>query len=599
MPPPRALKLGVNALFVGLLSFAWWMDHRFTGTGVVAAEPGTDARSQVGFRLQEVSAASGVRFEHHQTHLDPQIANVEPHVAAMGAAVSVADVNADGWPDFYATSSEFGTPNALFLNQGDGTAETAGTFRDVAGAAGVADLNRDGEGASMGSIWGDCDNDGFEDLFVYKWGYAQLFHNDGDLTFTDVTAAAGLRRWMNSNAAAWLDYDRDGRLDLYVAGYFPEAFDLWHLTTTTIMQDSFEFATNGGHNVLWHNVGGGRFEDVTARMGADSTRWTLAIGAADFDGDGWTDLYLANDYGPEELLRNLGGAGFQAVTDAGLSERSKSGMAVAMGDVRGDGHLGVYVTNISKAGYLFQGNNLRVNRLADTGRFENIADGVVEDCGWSWGAQFGDLNNDGFEDLYVVNGFISASHEKDYWYDMGKVAMGTGRLFQDTVNWPPIDDASLSGYERSRVLMNRAGRGFVDVAEAVGATDLLDGRAVALADLWNRGALDVLVANQKGPLLVYRNDVEPANLWVGFRLVGGASNRSAIGAEVRLACGGREQLRVVTGGSGFCAQNDRRVHFGLGAGGRPDRAVIRWPTGREQVVPSPEPGRYHVVREEG
>src|SRR5206468_2450092 len=227
--------------------------------------------------------------------------NVAPLVAALGASVSVSDVNNDGWPDLYFTNSRFGFPNALYLNRGDGT------FVDVARSAGVADLNRPGEGVSMGAVWGDYDNDGLEDLLVYKWGYLQLFKNLGNLHFKDVTAAAGLRQWMNSNGAGWLDYDRDGLLDLYVTGYFRSDIDVWNLRTTRIMHNSFEFATNGGKNRLFHNLGNGRFEDVTDQMGVGSTRWTLAAAAADFNGDGWPDLFLANDYGPEELFVNDSG----------------------------------------------------------------------------------------------------------------------------------------------------------------------------------------------------------------------------------------------------------------------------------------------------
>jgi enediyne biosynthesis protein E4 len=619
----RALLLtGTRVLFAGLLAGVFWADRR---PGQQVATGAADI-GRYGFVLREVSAEAGIDFRHAQVRLDPLIANVEPHVAAMGAAVSVADADGDGWPDLYATTSAFGTRNALYLNRHDGR------FEELAGAAGIADVNRDGEGASMGSVWADADNDGDEDLFLYKWGYAQLFRNDGKQgapSFTDVTQAAGLRRWMNSNSAVWFDYDRDGRIDLYVAGYFPETLDLWHLKTTRIMQDSFEFATNGGHNVLWRNLGPGpdgvpRFEDVTEATGCDSTRWTLAVAAADFDGDGWQDLYLANDYGPEELFLNVDGERFE-IASVGLGEDSKSGMAVAVGDVRNDGTLATFVTNISKAGYLFQGNNLRLNLLhqgglhqggqqggrgrdgagqgapddasVGSGRFENVAQGVVADCGWAWGAQFGDLDNDGWQDLFVVNGFISADREQDYWYDMGKVAGGAGNLFMDTKHWAPIGSRSLSGYERSRVLLNRRKAPFVDVAAAVGVTDELDGRAVALADLWNRGVLDVVVANQKGPLLVYRNEVAPGRGWIGFDLRGEAGNRSAIGAQLTLSAGGMRQAQVVMAGSGFCSQNDRRLHFGLGEATAVEQAVIRWPSGREQVLAAPEPGRMHVVKE--
>lgn len=583
-PLRRAL---VTAAFGGLLAASWWLDGR-TISGVAAAHP--DALARFGFRLVESSEQAGLRFTHRQARFDPKLANVEPHLAALGASVSVADADGDGRPDVYLTSSAAGSANALFLNLGDGR------FEDVAARAGLAELNVPGEGACMGSLWGDIDNDGDEDLLVYRYGQLALFRNEGGLRFTDVSAASGIRRWMNVHAATFFDYDRDGLLDLYVGGYYPETFDLFAVATTKIMHESFEFARNGGHNVLFRNRGDGSFEDVTAATGCDSTRWTMAVAAADIDLDGWQDLYLANDYGPEELFLNRGGARFE-LANVGLGEDSKSGMSVTLGDVRNNGRLDVFVTNISRAGFLFQGNNLRLNLLPEAGRFENVARDVVADCGWAWGAQFGDFDNDGDADLFVANGFISADRERDYWYDMSKVAGGAGDLFLDAKNWSPIGTASLSGYEPSRVLQNQGRGRFIDVAAAVGATDLYDGRAVALADLDGRGALDVLVANQGGPLLLYRSEVDPARAWIGFRLTGTVSNRSAIGAQLTLHWDGQQQSQVVASASGFSAQNDRTLHFGLGAAQAVERAVIRWPSGREQVLPAPEPRRVHAVEE--
>ena len=548
--------------------------------------------SRPAFELRDETARAGIRFVHRPATLDPRLANVEAHIAALGAGVSVADFDRDGWQDLYFTSSRFGESNALYRNRGDGT------FEDVAAAAGVASLNQPGLGASMGSVWGDFDNDGREDLLVYRYGYPSLLKNVDGARFNDVTEAAGLRRWLNSNGAIWIDYDRDGFLDLYVTTYFRDDVDLWDVKTTQIMHNSFEFATNGGKNLLFRNVGGGRFEDVTARMGVGSTRWTLAAAAADFNADGWPDIYLANDYGPEELYLNDGGKRF-VLTTAGLESESKSGMSVALGDVYNRGRLDVFVTNISARGYLFQNNNLRLNELSDRKKFSNVADANVADAGWAWGAQFADLNNDGTDELFVANGFISANRDKSYWYSMSKIAGAHKSTFEDARSWPAFGDASLSGYERSRVFLNRGAAGWADVAASVGVRDELDGRAVAVADLSNRGAQDVIVANQSQPALLYRDYPDSANHWIAFNLVATHSNRSAIGAEVVVEYNGRVQRRVVDGGMGFASQNDRRPHFGLGAAERVERVVVHWPSGVVQVVRDPAIDSFVTVVEPG
>jgi enediyne biosynthesis protein E4 len=581
-PAPAVRRAVIAVPFFAALGLAARLNSGTIGAPADAARPE--------FALRDETAAAGIHFVHHRPTFDPKIANVEPHVAALGASVSVADFDGDGWPDLYFTDSRFGEPNALYRNRHDGT------FEEVAAAAGVADLNRPGEGVSMGSVWGDFDNDGREDVLVYRYGYLSLFKNVDGRHFRDVTASAGLRRWVNSNGAVWLDYDRDGLLDLYVTAYFRGDVDLWHLATTRIMHNSFEFATNGGKNLLFHNLGGGRFEDVTDRMGVGSTRWTLAAASADFNGDGWPDIYLANDYGPEELYLNDHGRRFTLST-AGLESESKSGMSVALGDAYNRGRLDVFVTNISERGYLFQNNNLRLNRMAEAGRFRNVADGEVADAGWAWGAQFGDLNNDGNNELFVANGFISADRRASYWYAMSKIAGANGRLFEDAATWPAFGNASLSGYERSRVYLNRGLAGWVDVAQRVGVNDLYDGRAVALADLSNRGAQDVIVANQNQPAMLYRDYPDSANHWIAFTLAGTRSNRSAIGAEVVVESGGTTQRRIVDGGMGFASQNDRRLHFGLGTREWVDRVVIHWPSGAQQVLRAPLVDQFHTITE--
>ena len=581
-PGPKVRRLIIAIPFFAAIALAFRLDSGPIRSTADATSPG--------FTLKDATAAAGIHFIHHRPQFDPKIANVEPHVAGLGASVSVGDIDGDGWPDLYFTNSRFGEPNALYRNEGDGT------FEDIAASAGVADLNRAGEGVSMGSIWGDIDNDGHEDLLVYRYGYLGLFRNLGDNRFQDITESAGLHRWMNSNGAIWFDYDRDGLLDLYVTAYFRSDVDLWNLTTTHIMHDSFEFATNGGKNVLFHNVGGGRFEDVTDRMGVGSTRWSLAAASADFNEDGWADIYLANDYGPEELYLNDAGKRF-TLTTVGLASESKSGMSVALGDVYNRGRLDAFVTNISERGYLFQNNNLRLNRLLDSKGFVNVAEGDVADAGWAWGAQFGDLNNDGINELFVANGFISADRNTNYWYSMSKIAGANGRLFEDAKSWPAFGNASLSGYERSRVYLSRGVAGWTDVAARVGVTDEYDGRAVAFADLENRGAMDVIVANQNQPAVLYRNRPDSANHWVAFHLVGTHSNRSAIGAEVVVESGDLRQRRVIDGGMGFASQNDRRLHFGLGRREWVDRVVIHWPSGTEQVLQHPLVDQFITITE--
>jgi enediyne biosynthesis protein E4 len=580
-PRPAIRRAIIAVPFLAALLLAMRLNEGPSQSAADAAHPG--------FALRDETAAAGIHFVHHRPTFDPKIASIEPHVAALGASVSVTDFDGDGWADLYFTNSRFGEPNALYRNRGDGT------FENVAASAGLAQLNREGEGVSMGAVWGDFDNDGHEDVLVYRYGYLALFKNVDGHRFEDITAQAGLRRWVNSNGAIWLDYDRDGLLDLYVTAYFRD-IDLWHLATTKIMHNSFEFATNGGKNLLLHNVGGGKFEDVTDKMGVGSTRWTLAAASADLNSDGWADIYLANDYGPEELYLNDHGRRF-VLTTAGLESESKSGMSATLGDAFNRGTLDAFITNISERGYLFQNNNLRLNEMAKSGRFRNVAEGAIADAGWAWGAQFGDLNNDGANELFVANGFISADRQKSYWYSMSKIAGANSRLFEDAATWPPFGNSSLSGYEPSRVYVNRGVAGWVDVAKNVGATDLYDGRAVALADLSNRGAADVIVANQNQPALLYRDYPDSANHWIELKLIGTRSNRSAIGAEAVLESGDLTQRRVVDGGSGFASQNDRRLHFGLGSREWVSRVTIYWPSGARQILPNPAIDRIVTVTE--
>ena len=591
-------------VFVALLATPWMIRH--FGRRATVAEATADPRTRYGFRLTEVAQAAGLAFRHEAPTFDRKLAHIMPQVASMGAAVAVVDVDADGHADLYVTNSREGSQNRLYRNRGDGT------FEDVAGALGVAALNDAATGVSMGSVWGDYDNDGFDDLLLYRWGRPELFHNDGGKGFTRVSERAGLPAWANINSATWLDFDRDGRLDFFMGGYYAEQVNLWQLPTTKIMPESFEYAANGGRKYLFRNLGDGRFEEVSARVGLTSTRWALAAVAADLRGTGYPDLFIANDYGVSELFVNEGGRFREVGRETGVGYAPKSGMNASVGDVFNQGRFAIYVSNISEEGILIQGNNLWVPTGATSPgalpTYENMAGAVdVALGGWSFGAQFGDLNNDGALDLYLVNGYVSASRTESYWYDYSKVAGGHEVVISDAGNWPAMGTRSLAGYQAKRVWINDGAGHFVDVAPMVGVTDRYDGRSVALADFGNRGVLDVVVANQRGPLLLYRNEVAPGRNWVAFELEGGCragtppdarcTNRNGIGAQVTLHWRGQQQVQEVASGSGFCAQNQRRLHFGLGDAASVDRAVVRWPSGKMQEITGPALNRVHALKE--
>jgi hypothetical protein len=593
--PLAGKKWLTGAVFVFLLALPIYREI----SSSKARQANQEARSEramdtYGFFFTEVSRASGVDFVHQSPLLDPLFEPILPQIASMGASVSVCDFNRDGWSDFYVTNSRYRSRNALYQNQKDGS------FRDVAPELGLADVNREGTGTSMGSLWADMDNDGFEDLLIYKWGRPLLFKNEQGREFTDITDGSGLPSWMNANAALWLDYNADGLIDLFLGGYFPEEVDLWNLDHTAVLTESFEYAQNGGRNYLFENKGQGRFENVSREVGLLSTRWTLAAAAADINEDGFPELVVANDYGIDEYYRNLEGKSFlEEGADNHIGFAPKSGMNVSLGDISNSGHFGIYISNITEEGVLLQGNNLWVPVEEDGSiSYKNLAvPRGVENGGWSYGAQFGDLNNDGFQDLYVANGFISAKKGRDYWYDYSKVTGGNSSIISDIKNWPHMEGRSQSGYQSNRVWVNREGHYFEDAAPYVAGSESLDSRAVVTVDLWNRGVLDLIVANQNNRLLVYKNTVREDQQWLALELKGTTSNASAIGAIVKVYWNGQVQRQVLSGGMGFSSQNQRRLHFGLGSAEKVDKIEILWPSGVTQEIPDPAIGQILEITE--
>jgi enediyne biosynthesis protein E4 len=552
-----------------------------------------------GFHLRESAHSLGIDFVHEISRLDPKIKNTAPMIVRLagGASVAVCDFNNDGWPDLYVANSQFGTKNRLYINH------EGKRFEDVAEKAGVADLNLPDKGVSTGAACADYDNDGNEDLLVHRWGHLELFRNNGDGTFTNVTSRAGLDKdWIYASGATWWDFNRDGCLDLYVGAYYRPEYNLWNLNTTRIYTDDFERARNGGRNKLYEQVKDngrctGTFQEASQKYGIDDPGWTLAVGAADLDGNGFPDLYVANDFGPDSLFLNLDGSHFKKLVERhGIGDDTKKGMNVAFGDFNNSGRLSIYVTNITEPGFLVEGNMLWEN--LGNGKFRDVAWNVgAAECGWAWGAVFGDLNNDGHVDIYAVNGMVSGAPNTEYWYDLFTMSVGINLIIEDLGTWPPMGDKSFSGHQRPCVFLNSGDGVFRDVASKAGVNERFDGRGVALADLDRNGTLDVIVANQNGPLLVYLNSVEPERKWIQFRLKGTKSNRSAIGTQVTLYWNNQKQVQVLDGGGGYTGHSEKLLHFGLGKDPKLDRAEIRWPSGKVQTLRDLEPNKLHVVEE--
>jgi hypothetical protein len=483
-----------------------------------------------------------------------------------GTGVAMFDYDNDGWLDLFfvnGTTLE-GFPAAaepashLYRNRGDGT------FEDTTAKAGLA-LRGWGQGACAG----DYDNDGYTDLYVTFWGQNRLFHNRRDGTFADVTERAGLvtsRRW--GAGCAFIDFDRDGLLDLFAANYID--FDP---STAPVPESGLcrykglpvacgPPGLTGGKNVLYRNSGGGTFTDVSEKSGitkADGT-YGLGVSTLDFDGDGWTDLYVANDSNPSALYRNNRDGTFEDIAIAAgcaysQDGKPQAGMGLAMGDYDRNGTIDIFKTN-------FAGDTSTLYSNTGDGTCEDrtFASGIGINTRWlGWGVGFVDLDHDGWLDLFLVNGHV----------------------------YPEVEQLRTeAGYRQRKVVYRslRNGR-FEDVTERHGGPLVIPraGRGAAFGDIDNDGDVDVAVNNVHDAPNLYRLDAPAAPAWTELTLVGTASNRSAIGARVRIVAGGATLLREVRGGGSYYSQNDFRVHAGLGEAARIDRVEVVWPSGAEEV----------------
>jgi hypothetical protein len=543
-----------------------------------AAKPGRAVKASATPVFENVTQSSGLRFRHHGPIVDERLRNLGPWFTALGAGGAVGDVNNDGLLDVYLTNSLRGQPNALFINKG------GMKFEEHAADFGVADVNDDNN-YSMMALFVDLDNDGYKDLVVVRSGRSLIFRNVHGERFElveDALIDAPFPR--NPVAVVALDYDHDGLLDLYFGSYFPDV-DLTKLKGGKgLLHDSWEGARNGGTNFLMKNLGNFKFVDRTKESGLGDTGWTLALGVGDFDKDGWPDIYVANDFGTDKVYRNNGDGTFSDVTLKAIGVDTKKGMNADLGDFDNDGLLDAYVTNITEK-YLHECNMLWHNNGDFT--FTDMATDLgVCDTGWGWGAKFFDYDNDGFLDLYVMNGFISGG-KKDYIDILMPIILDSDVDLSNTTNWPPIGDMSFSGYEKKKLFHNVNGMSFEDVSAEAKVDVDTDGRGLIVADFDNDGREDVLLLNANQDAILFHNLTNGGN-WLQIELEGAKSNRDGIGAKATAFFkDGSLVYRETNAGNGFESQSSILVQMGLGERKTIEELEVAWPSGLVQ--------RFHDV----
>ncbi len=538
-----------------------------------------------------------------------------------GTGVAIFDYDNDGWPDIFivngtslgASPSGKAPTNHLYHNNHDGT------FTDVTQKAGLTH-----SGWGQGVCVGDYDNDGWEDLYVTYYGKNILYHNNGDGTFTDVSEKAGVagsgKSW--GNGCAFVDYDRDGHLDLMVANYVD--FDLATAPapgegSTCMWKGAPVMCGPQGlppsKNILYHNRGDGTFEDVSAKSHIDKAdgHYSLSVSTLDYDDDGWPDIFVACDSTASILYHNNRDGTFTDVAitaGAAFNEdgRAQAGMGSTVADYNGDGKLDIFKTNFSDDTATLYRNN-------GNGTFDDVTypAGLGLNTKYlGWGAMFFDFDNDGWPDLLLVNGHV----------------------------YPEVDSQHLgSSFQEPRILYHNNGNGtFTDISvdAGPGITAVNSSRGLAIGDLWNDGHLSAVISNMNAPPSLLVNDVRNSNHWIAFRLIGSsyaatsqkqngsskpasapqaphlnpsssftsststtsfASSREAIGARITMRAGSRFFVDEVRSGSSYDSNNDMRVHFGLGSATKLDSVQVRWPSGFIETFDNLAVDKIHMLRE--
>ncbi|HXY50703.1 MAG TPA: CRTAC1 family protein [Terriglobales bacterium] len=528
-------------------------------------------------RLEDIARQAGLNAlnvyggDHHKEFI----------IETTGNGAVIFDYDNDGWPDVFlpngSTVEGFPQGNApsahLYHNNRDGT------FSDVTAASALRQA-----GWGQGGCVGDYDNDGYPDLLVTYWGQNVLYHNNGNGTFTDVTGKAGLRtageEW--STGCSFLDYDRDGKADLFVVRYVDFSYDSvprpgqgqfcqWKGINVMCGPRGLKAA----RNALYHNNGDGTFTDVSEKSGIASASpcYGLTSLTADFDEDGWPDVYVACDSTANLLFHNQGNGTFAEIAKtAGLAYNEdgsvQAGMGLAAGDYRHSGHQDIVKTNFSDDTPTLYAN--RGNNSFDDVTFSAGLGKVKQWLGW--GVQFLDFDNGGWPGILMANGHV----------------------------YPEVDGKGLgTSYREPKVAYYNLRNGtFANITADSGSAlnQLHSGRGMALGDLFNDGHEEVLVNNMNEPPSLYYNTA-PVGNFISLQLVGTKSNRAALGAVVTLLQGTDRQAKEVRSGGGFISQNDLRVHFGLGDRTKAEKIVIRWPSGLVETLADLPANRYYTVRE--
>jgi hypothetical protein len=570
-----------------ILTMAGVAGAALTGANPIALAQGISSR---GVKAQPRGKPSGRPFFSRLTDVAKQAGLTQPLIyggidtksyiiEVVGCGVAFIDYDNDGWVDLFVLSGTRldgdppGATNRLYKNNRDGT------FTDITEKAGLV---RTGWASAV--TVGDYDNDGFDDLFVTYYGRNVLYHNNGNGTFTDVTEKAGLSQpgVRYGSGCTWVDYDRDGRLDLFVATYLnttleklPRPGENADCTWKGVPVNCGPRGLPPGSVQLFHNNGDGTFTDVSRASGVSTAAgsYPMTAVAADFDNDGWPDIYVACDSTPSWLFRNQHDGTFHeealergvALSEDGLEQ---AGMGVGVGDYDLNGHLDIFKTN-------FADDTDVLYRNDGKGNFDDVTTraGIgVETRYVGWGTGIVDLDNDGVPDLFVATGSVYPEVEKK----LPSYPFQTPRLVFRNL-----------GDGRFEELIEEAG---------IGVSAVHASRGCAFGDFDNDGDLDVLVMNMNEPPSLLRNDVSGGHHWLKVLLIGVQTNRSAIGTRVVARYGKRQQVQEVLAQSSFYSANDRRLHFGLGTETSAD-LTVRWTNGSTESIPSVAADQLVIIRE--